>query len=272
MTDALIKEMRVGIAAARSGKNLPTRFKKKNEVINKQLGKQLDFLENRHLNRISEKEFIEKKQEWEVVVKKYMPKFYRMEAQAIFFNFFETEIIRREITDDLEEFWYSKIKNVVFATSAKVYAYPNQVVSVRIMLAKIYRIPLEDITNKEEEKEYYCVGEVPKNGIATYDQGYFLPRETFHFIVSQQSEEVDKLKKELLTLSVEDYMQTVKDIRFPRKSEMREFGKVYNGSEDVYIKIRVELLGMYGEVTTFVMSFHFAEKAFTAEMFPYRKN
>ena len=154
MTDALIKEMRVGIAAARSGKNLPTRFKKKNEVINKQLGKYLDFLENRHLNRISEKEFIEKKQEWEVVVKKYMPKFYRMEAQAIFFNFFETEIIRREITDDLEEFWYSKIKNVVFATSAKVYAYPNQVVSVRIMLAKIYRIPLEDITNKEEEKEY----------------------------------------------------------------------------------------------------------------------
>ena len=154
MTDALIKEMRVGIAAARSGKNLATRFKKKNEVINKQLGKYLDFLENRHLNRISEKEFIEKKKEWEVVVKKYMPKFYRMEAQAIFFNFFETEIIRREITDDLEEFWYSKIKNVVFATSAKVYAYPNQVVSVRIMLAKIYRIPLEDITNKEEEKEY----------------------------------------------------------------------------------------------------------------------
>ena len=99
-------------------------------------------------------EFIVKKDELEVVVKKYMPKFYRMEAQAIFFNFFETEIIRREITDDLEEFWYSKIKNVVFATSAKVYAYPNQVVSVRIMLAKIYRIPLEDITNKEEEKEY----------------------------------------------------------------------------------------------------------------------
>lgn len=83
---------------------------------------------------------------------------------------------------------------------------------------------------------------------------------------------LEALKRELLTLSVEDYMQTVKDIRFPRKSEMREFGKVYNGSEDVYIKIRVELLGMYGEVTTFVMSFHFAEKAFTAEMFPYRKN
>lgn len=82
---------------------------------------------------------------------------------------------------------------------------------------------------------------------------------------------VDALKRELLTLSVEDYMRTVKDARFPKRSEMREFGKVYNGTEDVYIKIRVELLGLYGNTTTFVMSFHFAEKAFTPEMFPYKK-
>ena len=82
---------------------------------------------------------------------------------------------------------------------------------------------------------------------------------------------VDALKRELLTLSVEDYMRTVKDTRFPKRSEMREFGKVYNGTEDVYIKIRVELLGLYGNTTTFVMSFHFAEKTFTPEMFPYKK-
>jgi hypothetical protein len=81
----------------------------------------------------------------------------------------------------------------------------------------------------------------------------------------------EALKRELLTLTVEDYMQTVKDYRFPKRSEMREFGKVYNGTEDVYIKIRVEVLGAYGSTTTFVMSFHFAEKAFTAEMFPYKK-
>ena len=82
---------------------------------------------------------------------------------------------------------------------------------------------------------------------------------------------VDALKRELLTLSVEDYMRTVKDTRFLKRSEMREFGKVYNGTEDVYIKIRVELLGLYGNTTTFVMSFHIAEKAFTPEMFPYKK-
>ena len=79
------------------------------------------------------------------------------------------------------------------------------------------------------------------------------------------------LKRELLTLNVSDYMRTVRDLRFPKRSEMREFGKVYNGQDDVYIKIRVELLGQYGNTTTFVMSFHFAEKAFTSNIFPYCK-
>lgn len=82
---------------------------------------------------------------------------------------------------------------------------------------------------------------------------------------------VDALKRELLTLTVEDYMRTVKDVRFPKRSEMREFGRTYNGTENVYIKIRVELLGLYGVATTFVMSFHFAEMAFTPDMFPYKK-
>lgn len=83
---------------------------------------------------------------------------------------------------------------------------------------------------------------------------------------------VDALKRELKTLTVEEYMKTVKDLRFPKRSEMREFGKVYNGMQDVYIKIRVELLGLNGNTTTFVMSFHFAEKPFTTDMFPYKES
>jgi hypothetical protein len=82
---------------------------------------------------------------------------------------------------------------------------------------------------------------------------------------------VSALKRELQTLTVEEYMQTVKDLRFPKRSEMREFGKVYDGKGDVYIKIRVELLAAYGDHTTFVMSFHYAEIPFTPDMFPYRK-
>lgn len=33
---------------------------------------------------------------------------------------------------------------------------------------------------------------------------------------------VEALKRELMTLTVEEYMQTVSDVRFPRRSEMRE--------------------------------------------------
>ena len=80
------------------------------------------------------------------------------------------------------------------------------------------------------------------------------------------------LRRELQKLTVEEYMRTVKDTRFKNCSEMREFGKVYNGTDDVYIKIRVELLSAYGNHTTFVMSFHYAMIPFTDDMFPYRKH
>ena len=81
---------------------------------------------------------------------------------------------------------------------------------------------------------------------------------------------VSALKREIQTLTVEEYMQTVKDLRFPKRSEMREFGKVYKGKGDVYIKIRVELFSEFGDHTTFIMSFHYAEIPFTQEMFPYK--
>lgn len=81
---------------------------------------------------------------------------------------------------------------------------------------------------------------------------------------------VAALKRELQYLTVEDYMQTVRDLRFPKRSEMREFGKVYE-EKDVYIKIRVELLTATGNHTAFIMSFHYAEIPFSPNMFPYRK-
>ena len=81
---------------------------------------------------------------------------------------------------------------------------------------------------------------------------------------------VEALKRELLTLTTENYIQTVKDLSFPERSEMRVFGKTYNSTDDVYIKIRVELLGEYGNTTTFVMSFHFAERALSEDQYPYR--
>ena len=75
---------------------------------------------------------------------------------------------------------------------------------------------------------------------------------------------VDALKRELLTLRAENYIETVKDTRFPHKSEMRVFGKRYGA--DVYIKFRVDMIN--GNIV-FVMSFHYAVYPFSESDFPY---
>lgn len=98
---------------------------------------------------------------------------------------------------------------------------------------------------------------------------------TYRFTMDQlfpNEDETSVFKRELLQLSVEDYIETVKDTRFPNRSEMRVFGKRYIG-KDVYIKIRVELASalVNGANFVFVMSFHFAEWNFKESDFPYKK-
>lgn len=59
----------------------------------------------------------------------------------------------------------------------------------------------------------------------------------------------------------------------PSRSEMRVFGRVYS-EEDIYIKIRVELVSTQacGDSFIFVMSFHYAEWEFKECDFPYKKD
>lgn len=54
---------------------------------------------------------------------------------------------------------------------------------------------------------------------------------------------------------------------------MRVFGK-QNSGDDVYIKIRVELVSIShasGDTLIFVMSFHYSELDFKESDFPYKK-
>ena len=101
------------------------------------------------------------------------------------------------------------------------------------------------------------------------------PRYTNKFTIVDLFGEKDidvVLKRELKKLTVENYIQTVKDFRYPERSEMREYGIVYQGKGDVYCKIRVELLSVYGSHKVFVMSFHYAETPFTSDIFPYKRH
>lgn len=83
------------------------------------------------------------------------------------------------------------------------------------------------------------------------------------------------LKHELLSLTVHNYIRTVRDINRPNNSEMREFGKIYGPNKDIYIKIRVELLksGSCGiDNYVFIMSFHYSTIPFSESTFPYFKS
>jgi hypothetical protein len=85
---------------------------------------------------------------------------------------------------------------------------------------------------------------------------------------------VAALKRELGSIMIEEYIETVKDLRCPNRTDMRVFGKIYN-NEGVYIKIRVELLkSTPGGVDDFifVMSFHYSTIGFDKVIFPYSKN
>lgn len=85
-------------------------------------------------------------------------------------------------------------------------------------------------------------------------------------------DEVVVLKRELLSLSVKEYLETVIDTRFPKRSEMRVFAKQYSNNY-VYIKLRVELVSTHaiGNHFIFVMSFHYSEFDFKDSDFPYKE-
>lgn len=82
----------------------------------------------------------------------------------------------------------------------------------------------------------------------------------------------DVIKETLLSLELSNDIQTVQDIRFPKRSEMRVFGKCIQ-NQDVYIKLRVELISQISLCVSsqvLVLSFHFSDIPFQYVTFPYR--
>ncbi len=80
------------------------------------------------------------------------------------------------------------------------------------------------------------------------------------------------LKQELRSLALDEYLGTVPDDKYSDR-ELWEFGKVYAADQEVYIKFRVELISAIntGKDMIRVISFHFAEKPFSEEYFPYKQ-
>ena len=86
-----------------------------------------------------------------------------------------------------------------------------------------------------------------------------------------QDDEVLALKRELASLSVFDYLETLVDCLHPYRPAWRVFGKAYE-SGDVYIKLRVNLINEMGPgPLVMIMSFHYALYPFGESDFPHRE-
>ncbi len=86
-------------------------------------------------------------------------------------------------------------------------------------------------------------------------------------------DETTVLQRELLTLSADNYIETLEDVRFKNRSPWWVFGKNYQG-RDVYIKLRVELVSSdksKAGTHIFVMSFHYSDRKFSDSSFPYQR-
>lgn len=85
-------------------------------------------------------------------------------------------------------------------------------------------------------------------------------------VINGKYKKIEKTKFEVETyLAKLKYTLVQKDITYPNLSDFWVFGKQYN-SKDVYIKIRVEIVGRN---YIFVMSFHFSTIPFEKVVFPF---
>ena len=96
----------------------------------------------------------------------------------------------------------------------------------------------------------------------------FTNKYTLSFLFPDENP-VQALRKELQLLDVSNYLYTSRDRDDPGKSELRVFGRAYNG-EDVYIKIRVELISDTGKASVLVLSFHYALHDLINGNYPYK--
>jgi len=132
---------------------------------------------------------------------------------------------------------------------------PKTRVEVETYLSKLkYALSQESTIINFQEDRYVDRGR-EKEYTNTYTVAQLFPDES----------PKDAMKRELGNLKVYEYMETVKDLRYPKRSEWWVFGKQYN-SKDTYIKFRVEIVQRNH---IFVMSFHFSTIPFSEASFPF---
>ncbi len=132
---------------------------------------------------------------------------------------------------------------------------PKNKEDVEAYLAKLRYALQEKSTLIELQEERYVDRDRKKEHTNVYTLGELFPHES----------PKEAMRRELAHLKVQEYIETLKDSRFPKRSELWVFGKQYM-EQDTYIKFRVEIIQRNH---IFVLSFHFSTIPFSEVYFPF---
>jgi C2 domain len=138
---SILKEMKMGISALRSGKNLGTSWKNQKDQCIQLMEDHLLFLEKISRGEIDEKNAKAGKREWGLKMRQFMPKSYRISAIPGHFNYPEPDRIAQLFIDQAKDFFTMQSKKVKWAVAVRLFPYVSKVISIRILVAAFYPVP-----------------------------------------------------------------------------------------------------------------------------------
>jgi centrosomal protein CEP76 len=149
LQNKLLKEIRVGISALRSGKNKGTSWKNNNDNMVGLMERHLIFLERLARGEIPPDREKHKKHKWANQIRQFMPKHYRFSALPSHFNYPEPDRIRQVLVEEAGDYFLMDHKQIKFALAVKVFPYAGKVISIRVLVAAFFPIPILESAAKD---------------------------------------------------------------------------------------------------------------------------
>lgn len=137
----ILKEIKIGISALRSGKNLPTSWKNQKDPCVELMEQHLLFLERAARGEISDDIIATKKRTWALKMRQFMPTYYRLSALPAHFNFPEPDRISQMFIEKAKEFFCMQHKNMKWAVAVRLFPYVSKITSIRILVTAFYPVP-----------------------------------------------------------------------------------------------------------------------------------
>jgi hypothetical protein len=147
LQNKIIKELKNGISALRSGNNLGTSWKAQSDKVVHKMEHLLAYTEEEVRGDHDAEEARIYHRDWISEMRLLMPEGYRFSAKPAHFNYPEPDRIRNVLLDEGAPFFkvsprQNDAENSKFAIAVKVFPYVGKIISIRVLVALIYPKPL----------------------------------------------------------------------------------------------------------------------------------